>query len=202
MNNSEKIILDLCGGTGAWSKPYAEAGYDVRLVSLPETDVRTYLPPENVHGILAAPPCTHFAVSGARWWKGKGKTPILEGLAIVDACLRIIMVAEPLWWALENPVGRLPQYIGKYCYTFQPYEYGDPWTKRTCIWGAHNPPKKKPCLPNGERVGGQRGLGIADHVGEYLPPDWVHKLPPSPNRAILRSLTPPGFAKAFFEANP
>lgn len=54
--NSDKIILDLCGGTGSWSKPYAEAGYDVRVITLPEHDVRTYIPPRGVYGILAAPP--------------------------------------------------------------------------------------------------------------------------------------------------
>jgi hypothetical protein len=43
--NNDKIILDLCGGTGNWSKPYKDAGYDVRLVSLPTHDVSTYEPP-------------------------------------------------------------------------------------------------------------------------------------------------------------
>lgn len=45
MDNSKKIILDLCGGTGSWSKPYKEAGYDVRLITLPEYDVLSYEPP-------------------------------------------------------------------------------------------------------------------------------------------------------------
>lgn len=45
MDNSKKIILDLCGGTGSWSKPYKEAGYDVKLITLPEHDVLTYEPP-------------------------------------------------------------------------------------------------------------------------------------------------------------
>lgn len=54
--NSEKIILDLCGGTGSWSKPYVEAGYDVRVITLPKDDVLTYTPPEHVYGIFAAPP--------------------------------------------------------------------------------------------------------------------------------------------------
>lgn len=36
MNNENKIILDLCGGTGSWSRPYKEAGYDVRLITLPD----------------------------------------------------------------------------------------------------------------------------------------------------------------------
>ncbi len=58
-----KIILDLCGGTGSWSKPYLDAGYDVRLITLPDYDVRTYKPPKNVYGILAAPPCTMFSLA-------------------------------------------------------------------------------------------------------------------------------------------
>lgn len=44
---SDKVILDLCGGTGAWSKPYKEAGYDVRVITLPKHDIRTYKPPIN-----------------------------------------------------------------------------------------------------------------------------------------------------------
>jgi len=92
-----KIIIDLCAGSGAWSRPYQEARdsygnalYDVRLITLPEYDVRTYVPPDNVYGILAAPPCTHLSSSGARWFKGKGNEALLEALSIVDACLRII----------------------------------------------------------------------------------------------------------------
>ena len=59
--NSDKIILDLCGGTGSWSKPYKDAGYDVRLITLPDYDVRTFdatydlkIDEKNVHGILAS----------------------------------------------------------------------------------------------------------------------------------------------------
>lgn len=216
MSNSEKIILDLCGGTGSWSKPYLEGGYDVRNITLPEYDVRYFKPPKRVYGILAAPPCTDFSVSGVRWWAKKDKEKgLMEALSIVEACLRIIKSTHPHFWALENPVGRLPRYIGKYRYTFQPYDYGDPWTKRTCIWGEHNMPVKNPVKPvgmlprNGDTVnfpswtgsnaGGKR-LGIVDHP-EYLPPDWIHRLPPSPNRAALRAITPPGFARAFYEAN-
>ena len=200
MNNGDKTILDLCGGTGAWSNPYKIAGYDVRIITLPDNDVRLYVPPDNVYGILAAPPCTHLAVSGARWWKGKGESALLEALAVVDACLRIIFRCASTFWALENPCGRLPRYIGKYRYTFQPYEYGDPWTKRTCIWGKHNIPIKQPIKLVGQWTRRADCKGIVDHY-EYLPPDWVHKLPPSPNRALLRSVTAPGFAKAFYEAN-
>ena len=194
-----KTILDLCGGTGAWSAPYKDAGYYVINVTLPEYDVRLFKPPSDVHGILAAPPCTVFAISGARWKRTDEQ--MIEGLSIVDACLRIVYACKPVWWALENPVGKLIHYIGKWKYNFQPYEYGDPWTKKTCVWGEHNLPEKSPVSPVGQWTGRADQKGIVDHP-EYLPPDWVHKLPPSPNRAMLRSVTPPGFAKAFFEANP
>ena len=58
-----KTILDLCGGTGSWSKPYKEAGYEVINVTLPKYDVLTWdgYKDMEVHGILAAPPCTMFS---------------------------------------------------------------------------------------------------------------------------------------------
>lgn len=138
----DRIILDLCGGTGSWSAPYSEAGYDVRLVTMPEQDVRLFMvPDEPIHGILAAPPCDHFSVSGAQYWPAKdadGRT--LEALSIVDACLRIIYACKPFWWALENPVGRLVHYIGKPRMSFNPCDYGDPYTKKTLLWGTFAPP--------------------------------------------------------------
>lgn len=203
-----KIILDLCGGTGAWSRPYADAGYDVYVIDPSDTkqnyvcDIRLLEKWKRpVYGILAAPPCTMFAISGNRWKRTDEQ--MIEALSVVDACLRLVMVHKPIFWALENPVGKLIRYIGKWRYTFQPYEYGDPWTKRTCIWGHHNIPKKNPVKPVGLWTGGTPSgkLGIVDHP-EYLPPDWVHKMPPGKKRAELRSITPPGFAKAFYEANP
>ena len=64
-----KIILDLCGGSGSGSRAYVAAGYDVRNITLPQYDVLTYEPPENVYGILAAPPlygvfCTELQGGG------------------------------------------------------------------------------------------------------------------------------------------
>ena len=186
--NQDKIILDLCGGTGAWSKPYRDAGYDVRLITLPEHDVRLYLPPKNVHGILAAPPCDHFARVGARWWNVKGTQALLEGLSIVDACLRIIHRCEPAWWALENPTGRLKDYLGEPCYKFDPWWFGDAWTKRTWLWGDFNAPSKRPDVIRPLLIGtpGKRGRTVK------MSSSWK----------VQRSITPPCFARAFFEANP
>lgn len=190
-----KLILALCELTGNGSRFYREAGYEVRQYDIqkdPKHDV-CLLPhiEEEVHGILAWPPCTQFAGSGARWWAAKGEQVLKEGLAIVDACLRAVLIYQPKWWALENPVGRLPRFIGPYRMTFQPYEYGgwieggeesDGYTKRTCMWGEFNIPEKRP-VPN-------------KHGSK------MHLLPPSPERANLRSATPFGFSRAFFEANP
>jgi hypothetical protein len=190
-DNSRKVILDLCGGTGSWSKPYADAGYDVRIID-PQVwlnghggtgDVRLFeAPPYKVHGILAAPPCTQFASSGSRWWAGKGVGPLLEGLAVADSCIRIAYACKPVWWALENPVGRLRRYLGDPSYIFNPCDHGDPWTKKTILWGHFTIPARTPVEPT---------------EGSKM-----HKLPPGPLRARMRSETAPGFAKAFFEANP
>ena len=178
------LILDLCGGTGSWSAPYRDAGYRVEVVDvLTGRDVRLLERARDVLGVLAAPPCTEFAGSGARWWARKGKGPLLDGLSIVDACLRIVWVCRPRWWALENPVGRLSRYLGPARMTFQPFEYGDPWSKRTCLWGEFTLPTRGPVV----------------EPKKELSPWWVS---PSPRRAALRSVTPPGFAQAFFESNP
>lgn len=186
--NQDKTILDLCGGTGAWSKPYKDAGYDVRLVTLPD-DVRLFKnPKELVYGILAAPPCDHFSGSGAQYWKEKdndGRT--LAGVSVMDACIRIIFIANPVFWCLENPVGRMKYYIGNPAMSFNPCDYGDPYTKKTLLWGKFNAPVKNPVKPI--KVCGQGS--------------WLMQLGgKSEKTKELRSVTPLGFAKAFFEANP
>lgn len=185
MRNGDKIILDLCGGTGAWSEPYRKAGYDVRLVTLPETDVRTYEPPEGVHGILAAPPCTMFSQARRR---AKKPRDFAEGMEVVRKCLEIIWKCREegtlKWWALENPRGYLRQFLGKAPYEFQPWWFGDRHTKATELWGYFNEPKKK----RGQTKPRSKKL-------DYL------KSKNGLNRTQLRAQTPPGFARAFFKAN-
>ena len=140
------MILDLCSGTGAWSKPYRDAGYQVFEIDIKNGDDVRLIESDfydDVEGILAAPPCTHLAGSGARWWKEKGESALLESLALVDACLRAVVIYEPDWWCLENPVGRLTTYLGRPKMYFHPWEYAgwadDPaseaYTKKTCLWG-------------------------------------------------------------------
>jgi len=196
----EKVILDLCAGTGAWSAPYKAAGYDVRLVTLPEQDVRTYRPPKRVHGVLAAPPCDHFSVSGAQYWKAKDKDGrTAAGLAVVDACLRVIREACPVWWALENPIGRLRKLrvaeLGEPRLVFDPCDYGgysenperDAYTKKTLLWGKFYYPLKKRVEP----------------VRACPQGSWLQKLGGKGEKTKrLRAMTPPGFAHAFFLSNP
>lgn len=180
------IILDLCGGSGAWSQPYADSGkYDVRIIDpwAYGPNVLDYHPPANVVGVLAAPPCTDFCRSGAQYWPAKdrdGRTDV--SLAVVWACLRIVSEcgSELRWWALENPVGRLKHYLWKPDFVFDPCEFGDPWTKKTCLWGNFRRPKPRPVKP----VPGS-------HVTDKL----------SGSQWRERSKTPPGFARAFFLAN-
>ena len=201
--NKNKIILDLCGGTGTWSEPYSKTGYDVRLIDIENgRDVRKFgFLDEPIYGVLAAPPCTHLAGSGARWWKEKGEGALLEALSVVDACLRIVAVHKPKWWALENPVGRLTRYLGPPRMYFDPWWFGDCWTKKTALWGEFNVPHLKPVEPIKDIP---KGLHCQDIAYSKLlthgkNPIWY--MPPSSERSKLRSITPHGFARAFFEAN-
>ena len=204
-DNSGKIILDLCGGTGSWSKPYLGAGYDVRLITLPDNDVRTYVPPDNVYGILAAPPCTEFSVLNCIAEPRKRKPD--EGMVVVNACLKIIELCKPVFYAIENPVGFLKNYLGKPNFIFQPWEFGDAWTKRTALWGKFNKPLKTyadwdevPKLDLYTRP----GRGKPNFA--YLHKSAIKNIPQLSNYepktdADFRAITPPGFAKAFFLAN-
>ena len=201
-----KIILDLCGGTGAWSRPYKEAGYDVRLITLPEHDVTTYELPSNVYGILAAPPCTEFSVLNCV--ASPRERDEVTGIMTVFACLRIIALAAPSFWALENPRGFLQSWMSRPQFKFQPWEFGDAWTKATYIWGLFNTPDKKysqwaevPKLNLYTRPGRQKPSLAYLHKSAQrdMPQLQDHKVATD---AEFRAITPPGFAHAFFRANP
>lgn len=196
MSNSNKIILDLCGGTGSWSKPYRDAGYDVRVWTLPEYDVRKceVHPSLEPWGILAAPPCTMFSLARTR---AKKPRDFREGMETVRACLDLIWEFRARgnlkWWALENPRGFLRQFLGKPASTWRPCDFGDIHTKPTDIWGYYTEPKRNPVeviKPKGRVLGGTSDWSYAKTGRD----GWT--------RQEVRSMTPQGFAKAFFEANP
>ncbi len=176
------LILDLCGGTGEWSRPYREAGYCVEIIDvLTGRDARLLERIRGVWGVLAAPVCTVQSYARNRYPPTEAE--LLASLSLVDACIRISWVHMQngaKWWALENPRNKLRRYLGPARLEFYQWEYGDPGHKPTCIWGEFVPPMKHPkprTKPSTFRTQYENA---------------------SPSDAI----TPPGFARAFFEANP
>lgn len=148
---------------------------------MPEYDIRIYKRIERVYGVLFAPPCTVWANSGVRWWNQRTPDEIFEAMEILMAGIRIIRDTFPVFWVIENPVGKLRKLLGEPRLIFNPCDYGDPYTKKTLLWGEFNIPEKKSVKP----IEGSK----------------IHLIPPSEDRGVLRSITPPGFAKAFFRAN-
>ena len=187
-----KIILDLCGGTGSWSEPYRAAGYDVRVVTLPKDDVRLFIPPDNVYGILAATPCDEFSIAKHFHGKGKYKHDFRAGLEVAAACCRIITTCKTKFWAIENPAnGLLRRWLKEPAMVFNPWEFGDKYQKNTALWGKFKEPqrtvKRKPkgmvkfSMLKSKEI-------FPEYYGIYT-------------RQERRAITPPGFAQAFFEAN-
>lgn len=206
-----RVIYSLCDYSGNWPRPYAKAGYDVRLVDIKHgQDILTLQPPsEPVYGVLAAPPCTDFSLSGAQYWPAKdadGRTA--QSVAIVRACLRFIEAVKPVFWALENPIGRIAALVpelGHFSFEFDPCDFGDAYTKRTRIWGNFNPPyplflgETRAVEPVVIRVGGK--YVCADGKGKRYSPLHASTGGKSEKTKTLRSMTPEGFARAFFEVN-
>lgn len=186
-----KTILSLCDLTGNWPKFYTEAGYDVVQIDLQAgRDVRLLPFPGEVHGILAAPPCTVFSAAGNRW--PRTDADMAAALAVVDACLRAVAVCRPRWWCLENPVGKLQRWLGPAAFIFNPSDYGDPYTKRTCLWGSFRAPDKANRVTPTEGSKMHRMSGVS-------PGDSAEV---AARKRNARSATPLGFARAFFAANP
>ena len=175
------LILDLCGGSGAWSQPYREAGYRVELIDiLNGRDVRLVQRIRGVHGILAAPVCTVHSYARNRYPPTEAE--LLASLSVVDGCLRVVVAHRDYlkWWALENPRNKLRRYLGPPRLEFYHWEYGDPAHKPTCIWGDFVSPLKHP-------------------QPRRKPSTWRTKVE---NASLVDAITPAGFARAFFEANP
>jgi len=155
-------------GHDAWScdilptdKPGQHLQCDVREVLDRKWDI-----------MIAHPPCTHLAVSGARWFKDK-QVEQAEALDFV----RTLLEAPIEKIALENPVS-VNCLVG--LQTIQPWQFGHGEVKRTCLWL-----KNLPLLQPTEVV-----------VGRFA---RVHKMPPSPDRWKKRSITYQGIANAMSE---
>lgn len=196
-DNSGKIILHLCADLGTDSKPYKDAGYDVRLVGS-DIGVENYHPPENVYGVIANPVCTDFSIART---SAKDPRNMERGMFLVKECLRVIwecqyyMVAKHVphtlkFWAIENPgTGYLKHYLGVPRFTYDPSEYGEDYTKLTSLWGNFNIPDK--ITPFKQKP---KGRSVNDIITPMQTPSKV-------DRMHERSKACQGFTKAFFHAN-
>lgn len=197
------VVVSLCDWTGNMVRPWAEAGYECLCIDTRHSirqsaeevvgerggsiqfqwgDVRQLGRVPEAAIVFAAPPCTHLAVSGARDFTKKGLRLLIDALEVVEAC-RILCEWSNAPWMLENPVSRLSTCWRKPDHTFDPCDYGDLWTKKTCLWTGNGfvmPPKQRVEPTEGSKM---------------------HLMAPSSDRAALRSETPMGFARAVFQAN-
>jgi hypothetical protein len=212
--NANKVVFSLFDRTGQWSQPYVDAGYDVRRYDIQNGDdlmafmpiadiVEAHTSGKEVAGVLAAPPCTSFSSSGARWWAERHDkpneawlektygawaskyfdTPLDYANTLVAVTQAVIEFAAPTQFhVVENPVGRIAEQndLPKPLLTFDPNHFGDPYTKKTLLWGSFNPN-----LPTAH-VEATDGSAIANL---------------SSSATNERSETPEGFAYAFFMAN-
>ena len=206
------IAVFLFDVTGKAAEPWLEAGYECWIVdnqhpaAYANDGITTigrlnkvnadlsipWVPPfdrDRIAFVACWPPCDHLAVSGSRWFKGKGLRLLASSITMFATS------AEFCEWSgapyiIENPVSNISSHWRKPDHYFHPHEYTgycleDNYTKKTCLWtggGFHMPEKF-----------------VADGLGE--PDDRIHKCPPGPERHNIRSASPAGFCEAMFLAN-
>ena len=124
--------------------------------------------------LIAFPPCTHLAVSGARWWKDKSHE---QSRALFFVRLLLEQKNRIKHVCIENPVGKISTAICPPDQYIQPWQFGHGETKKTCLW-LRGLPKLVPT----NIVDGREAR--------------IHKMPPSKDRAKLRSITYQGIADA------
>jgi site-specific DNA-cytosine methylase len=176
-------VLIACEYSGTVRDAFIAQGHDAISCDLLPTDapgphyqgdVRDILN-DGFDLIIAHPPCTHLAVSGARWFKDKQEEQA-EALDFV----RFLLDAPIDKIALENPISIISSRIRKPNQIIQPWQFGHGETKATCLWL-----KNLPCLTPTNIVEGREAK--------------VHRMPPGPDRWKLRSTTYKGIAQAMAE---
>ncbi len=139
-------------------------------------DVRQYCPIGRWDMIIAFPPCTHLAVSGARWFPAKRASG--EQQAALDFVGWFFLRPERV--CVENPIGIISTQIKRPTQIIQPWQYGHPETKATCLWLQGLPTLKPTNIVDGRHA-------------------RVHREPPGPDRWKNRSRTYQGIANAMAE---
>ena len=176
-------VLVACEYSGTVRDAFAARGHDAWSCDLLPTerlgnhihgDVLQHLH-RNWDLMIAHPPCTHLAVSGARWFKDKQ----IEQAEALDFVHRLMDAPIPRI-ALENPISIISSRIRKPDQIIQPWQFGHGETKATCLW-LKNLPKLTPT----NIVEGREAR--------------IHKMPPGPDRWKERSRTFEGIAQAMAE---
>ncbi|PZR93583.1 MAG: DNA cytosine methyltransferase [Stutzerimonas stutzeri] len=200
--NRDKIVISLFDLTGSWSRPWEEAGYQVYRFDIQADaqmgDVNNFsveffndwfgsFDGLDIYAILAACPCTDFAVSGAKHFAAKdrdGRTA--ASIRLVEQTKAVIDYFQPSIWAVENPVGRIEELgsLPRWRLSFDPYHFGDTYTKKTLIWGRFN--ADLPIAP------------VEPVEGSKMHKKFGGKSLKTKN---ARSETPEGFSYGFFLAN-
>ena len=174
-------LLVACEFSGRVRDAFAVKGWDAwscdLLPSESESEKHYQGPVEDILNqhwdlLIAHPPCTHLAVSGARWFKDKQA----EQQAALDF-VRILLNAPIECIALENPISIISSRIRKPDQIIQPWQFGHGETKATCLWL-----KNLPILRPTNIVEGRENN--------------VHRMSPGPNRWKERSRTYSGIAQA------
>ena len=176
-------VLVACEYSGTVRDAFIAQGHDAISCDLLPTDAPGPHYQGDVRDILndgfdlmiAHPPCTHLAVSGARWFKDKQEEQA-EALDFV----RLLLDAPIDKIALENPISIISSRIRKPNQIIQPWQFGHGETKATCLWL-----KNLPCLMPTNIVEGREAK--------------VHRMSPGPDRWKLRSATYKGIAQAMAE---
>lgn len=184
-------VLIACEFSGIVREAFAKRGHNAWSCDLLDTDIQG----KHIKGdilevlrielirmgssywdlMIAFPPCTHLAVSGARWFKDKQQEQQEAIKFFMDlANARIPKIA------IENPVGIMSTRYRKPDQIVQPWMFGHGETKATCFWLKNLPLLKPTNIVDGRTP-------------------RVHHLPPSPDRWKLRSTTYTGIAEAMAE---
>ena len=182
-------ILIACEYSGIVRDAFLNQGHDAiscdflpsdRLGPHYQGDVRDILD-DDFDLMIAHPPCTHLAVSGARWFKDKQEEQA-EALNFVG----LLLAAPIAKIALENPISIISSRIRKPDQIIQPWQFGHPESKSTCLW-LKNLPKLVPTDILEKPVNGR---------WNNQTPSGQNKLGPSEDRWKIRSATYPGIANA------
>ena len=173
-------VLIACEFSGIVREAFKAKGHDVWSCDLLPSEIEGQHIQGNVIEILndgwdlmiAHPPCTHLAVSGARWFKDK----LIEQKEAINFFMELMNAKIPKI-AVENPISIMSTNYRKPDQIIQPWQFGHGETKATCLW-LKNLPKL-----------------IATNIVEGRE-SRIHNMPPSKDRAKLRSITYKGIAES------